>query len=111
MADDYAAAAFKCAANASRLVELASSIESSGGRVDGFAVSVSDDVNASDFSQYAKAFSTLASTGKLVKIVDLSPWHKERESSSIKCLTPTRPLVCGTDPLTASIPTPPLRMV
>lgn len=87
LGDDYAATAFKCAANAksdarlfladndianaSRLVELASRIESSGGRVDGFAVSVSDDTNASDFSQYAKAFSALASTGKLVKIVDM----------------------------------------
>lgn len=86
-ATDYAVASFKEAAkhtsaplylgesdwaNAAKLASLASAVEAGGARVDGFALAITDSVNATLSEGVAQAFRTLAATGKLVKISDLT---------------------------------------
>lgn len=83
----YAAMAFKEAAkhtsaplyigesdwtNASRLVSFVSSIEAEGAKVDGFALSITDSVQIAMPDALGQAFQTLAATGKLVRISDLT---------------------------------------
>lgn len=58
--------------NADKLVTLASRIEAQGARVDGFALTIADNASAPMPTGIAQAFGTLAATGKLVKIADLS---------------------------------------